>query len=359
MCQTDRVLPKRGDYGKAERRLHAALEAVPESADAAVETLLANVADVLDVDSSCWHQTDPASGSPVSAAVLGDAPGSFAESMRYGFGRPDVNVFSDLCRDRAGVASIFLTTGERPTASPRFREMIEPTGVADELRVWLKDAFGTWATVVVFTRRPMTESDVRFVSKTAPMVTHALRRAAAAQWRTNPDASVAMSDDPGPSVLLLGGDDRVLAADTAARRRLELLPDHQPERVPGVIAYLAARARFDGSPGGSSARMRMPDGRWFLLDASVMDDAAGSVALVMQPAAPSAVLTHVLRSYGLSGREREIALLLARGQSAKSIASALILSPWTVQDHIKAIYRKTGVAARSDLSALAAGAGAR
>jgi DNA-binding NarL/FixJ family response regulator len=49
--------------------------------------------------------------------------------------------------------------------------------------------------------------------------------------------------------------------------------------------------------------------------------------------------------------------LLAQGQSAKTIASTLFISPWTVQDHIEAIYRKTGVGARSDLTSLATGNG--
>jgi hypothetical protein len=69
-------------------------------------------------------------------------------------------------------------------------------------------------------------------------------------------------------------------------------------QVPGVISYLAAPARWDEAAGSTTARMHMPDGRWFLLDASAMDDGAGHVAVVVQPAAPSAVLTHVLRSYG-------------------------------------------------------------
>lgn len=347
------MLPKPGDYGRAKRRLEAALEPVPDSTDAVVESFLTSISDLLDLHSSCWHESDPASGSPVYGAVLCEPPGSFMESMQYEFRRRDVNTFADLTRDRGGVASIFLTTGERPARSLRFREMIEPTGVCDELRVWLKDAFGVWATVVAFTRRPMSEADVRFVADVAPTVTRAVRATTAAQWRT----SVAPSDDPGPSVLILDAADHVLAADATARRRLALLPDRQPTGIPGVIAYLAARARFDGEIGTATARMRTPDGRWFLLDASAMDDAAGNVAVVMQPAAPSAVLTQVLRSYGLSLREREIAALLAHGQSAKSIASALVISPWTVQDHIKAIYRKTGIGARSDLASLAAGAG--
>jgi DNA-binding CsgD family transcriptional regulator len=344
------VLPKRGDYGRAKRRLEAALEPVPDSADGVVETFLTSVADVLDLHSSCWHQSDPATGSPVYGAVLSEPPGSFMESMQYEFRRRDVNTFADLIRDRGGVASIFLATGERPGTSLRFREMIEPTGVCDELRVWLKDAFGVWATVVAFTRRRMTEADVSFITEVAPTVTRAVRRTTAAEWRT----TVTAIDDPGPSVLMLDADDHVLAADATARRRLQLLPDHQPSLggIPGVIAYLAARARWDAAADSATARMRLPDGRWFLLDASAMDDAAGNVAVVMQPAAPASVLTHVLRSYGLSAREREIASLLAQGHSAKSIASTLVISPWTVQDHIKAVYRKTGVTARSDLTLL-------
>ena len=344
------MLPKRGDYGQAERRLDVALETLPESADAVVEAFLTSVADVLELHSSCWHQSDPASGSPVSGGVLGDPPGSFTDAMQYEFRRRDVNTFADLTGDRAGVASIFRATGEQPGTSLRFREMIEPTGVRDELRVWLKDAFGVWATVVAFTRRPMSDVDLRFVADLSPTVTRAVRRTIASEWRT----SVAATDDLGPSVLILDAGDHVVAADATARRRLELLPDHQPTGIPGVIAYLSARVRWEAAANSATARMRLPDGRWFLLDASAMDDSAGNVAVVMQPAAPSAVLTHVLRSYGLSSREREIAELLAQGQSAKTIASSLHLSPWTVQDHIKAIYRKTGVGARSDLASLAA-----
>jgi DNA-binding CsgD family transcriptional regulator len=236
--------------------------------------------------------------------------------------------------------------------------MIEPSGVRDELRISVRDAFGTWAAVVAFTRREITDADARFVSDVTPTVAAALRRSAASQWRAAAGDPAAQDDAPGPSVLILDGDDHIVASDATARRRLELLPDHQPGQVPAVISYLAARARWDGADGPAAARMRIADGRWFLLDASAMDDAPGNVAVVLQPASPSSVLTHVLRSYGLSAREREVAALLAHGHSAKSIAARLTISPWTAQDHVKAIYRKTGVGARSDLGALAGAASA-
>jgi DNA-binding CsgD family transcriptional regulator len=55
--------------------------------------------------------------------------------------------------------------------------------------------------------------------------------------------------------------------------------------------------------------------------------------------------------YGLSAREREIATLIAAGLSTKALANRLYLSPWTVQDHLKSIFEKTGTHSRRELRA--------
>ena len=50
---------------------------------------------------------------------------------------------------------------------------------------------------------------------------------------------------------------------------------------------------------------------------------------------------------GLTTRESEVAALLARGLSNREIAAALFISEHTVKTHLKAIFRKAGVASRA------------
>ena len=340
------MLPTAKDYRRVARRIEAALERPGSTADEPIETLLDASADLLGITGSCWHHTDPGSGLPIASAMLGAPAGSLEWSLDYEFRRPDVNRFEELALRRSPLGAISAETGGKMRASARFHEMIEPAGAADELRVAFVDQFGFWTALAVFTDRRMTGDDLRFAAALVPAATTALRSAAAATMLPG----AAPDDDAGPSVLILNRDDRIVSADVAARRRLAMLPEPRPVELPGLISFVSAQARW--APGGRAApaRMRTVDGRWFLVDASRMDD--GDVAVIMQPAPPATVLDGALRAMGLTTREREVAALVLRGLSAKAIAATLVISPWTVQDHLKAIYDKTGVRSRAELLGL-------
>jgi DNA-binding NarL/FixJ family response regulator len=55
--------------------------------------------------------------------------------------------------------------------------------------------------------------------------------------------------------------------------------------------------------------------------------------------------------YELTAQERAVAVLVARGLATRAIARRLHVSPWTVQDHLKAIFEKVGVDMRGELVA--------
>lgn len=96
--------------------------------------------------------------------------------------------------------------------------------------------------------------------------------------------------------------------------------------------------------------MRAPSGRWLTVHASNLDDDHGSVAVVVEPATPGAVAPLVIAAYGLTGRESEVAWRLLAGLARKSVAAELAIS-YTVNNHIKAIFDKTGVSSAGQLRA--------
>jgi DNA-binding CsgD family transcriptional regulator len=343
---------RRQHYARAARTAERAFASPAAEPDAIIGRLLAAAGDVLQITSSCWHHTDAVSGLPVSGGAMGDPPGSVMEALEYEYRRPDVNRFGELRSRRERAASLSLVTGDRPSESARFREMIAPTGAADELRVSFSDSFGTWAAVVMFTGRRMMTDDVQFVEALVPTVTAALRRANAAAAVAPVES--AGEDQLASAVLMLDENDRIMAADATARRRLSLVPESDPGHVPGLISFLAAQARWGTARLPATARMRTIEGRWFVVEASLLEGSApGTVAVVMRPAPPSVVLDSVLRPLGLSTRERQVAALVLQGRGNKDIAATLSISPWTVQDHLKAIYEKTGLGSRTELVALA------
>ena len=56
----------------------------------------------------------------------------------------------------------------------------------------------------------------------------------------------------------------------------------------------------------------------------------------------------LLAAADLSQRERQVLALIARGATDKAIAATLKLSFHTVKNHVRAIYRKTGVNKRAE-----------
>ena len=72
----------------------------------------------------------------------------------------------------------------------------------------------------------------------------------------------------------------------------------------------------------------------------------GQIAVILEVARPVEVAPPLLAAYALTPRETEVAALVLAGHSTEAIAATLVISPFTVQQHLKAMFEKVGVRSR-------------
>jgi len=144
----------------------------------------------------------------------------------------------------------------------------------------------------------------------------------------------------------------------AERRRARIIEPQRDGRdngLPVVVTAVVCQARriADGRAAATTARARARTaaGGWLVLHASTAAGPDATTTVVVGPAPMEEVAPLVASAYGLSPRERAVTRLVARGLATTAIGAELHLSPWTVQDHLKAIFGKVGVRSRGELVA--------
>ena len=278
-------------------------------------------------------------------------------------GEPDFNKFSALARQGRRAATLSDATRGHLEQSLRYRELCRPIGFDDELRVVCSDSTGTWGALTLAREagRPCFEaSEVSFLGSLAPLLADGLRRAALL-------GDVATADQRGTGVVVLAPDNSIDTATPGAERLLADLAagDTPGAELPVAVLAVAARARRLASdhqndpdrrePRSDSfarARVHTAHGSWLTVRGSVLGDGPHSpVAVLMEGARPPELAPLIADAYGLTDRERRVTELVAQGLPTADIGQRLHLSAYTVQDHLKSIFDKTGTGSRGELVA--------
>jgi DNA-binding CsgD family transcriptional regulator len=306
---------------------------------------------LMPVDAAFFATADPETLLFTSAYAEEPLDTATALFLDNEFRATDVNKFSALATARTHVSSLDAATRGDRWSSERYRDVMHPIGLGDELRVALTTGQDCWGYLCLHrTDHPLgfTPAEAAVVARIGPHIAHALRQSVLLH------GPAPVSEELHPGVLVLAGDLSVVAATPEADALLEQLEPARHLPLPTVV--YAVVAALHGNRAAPSTRVRAASGRWLALHASRLDGAdAGRVAVVIEPCTPRATVPIRLAAFGLSPREAEVARLVLRGSSTRAICAALHISPHTVQDHLKHVFDKLGVRSRRDLVGLMLG----
>lgn len=241
-----------------------------------------------------------------------------------------------------------VTVARQPRPGMRDR-LLDEHGAGEEMCLALRDARGVWGVLCLMRAaggRPFDDADAGRLADVGPALAAAFRGYVTAAPARSP------AHEPPPGMLVVGADSRIRTMTPQARPWLEAMRAHLavPEWLADCsFSCLAAAAREHPR----HLRLCVPSvgcGWWTTIEAQRLGD-DGDVAIMIQRASGRSMMPSFCDWHGVTARERQIMQHLYSGSAPKQIARALDLSLYTVGDHLKALFRKTGTSGRDELIA--------
>jgi DNA-binding CsgD family transcriptional regulator len=270
----------------------------------------------------------------------------------------DFNKFLQLLKQHLPVGVLSdQTQGELPR-SQRYREILTPLALGDEMRATFVTNAACWGTLCLHRERTTpayTPAEATFLAQLTPHIAEGLRKALLLEH-----ASRAPTPE-GPGVLILSDDLAVVTKNPAAEYWLaELTAAERGDQhaLPHVILAVVARLQTleheiaAAAPAMPKVRLHTPSGQWLRLSASRLTRSGeqGQVAVLFEVAHPVEIAPLIMQAYHFTKREGAVTHLILQGCATTEIATTLHISANTVQDHLKAIFEKVDVRSRRELT---------
>ena len=355
---------RRSSPGELRRQI-AALAAAPT-----VDTTLREATDVarqsVPFDDWIWLIYDPQTILPTAAVDDGQSWELRLAHCANEHLDDDVNKFRALARAPVPVATLDRATHGARTRSPRYNDLLRPHGIEHELRAALVTDGLCWGSLTLLRgsgAADFSSDEVAAIAGITDVLAQRLRQAVRQDQapRRPVDGQAGLA---GPGIVVVGPQGELEQVTPAAEPWLRLLSGDEDRATPGrpapmPIAGLAVRARTEARQRGTDdmvtptrLRIRTPTGDWLTVHvARGLDAPTGQrTTLVLEPSRPGDLLPLLARAYRFTAREEQIVRLVLLGHSTTEINHQLGISTYTVQDHLKAVFDKTGVRSRRELA---------
>ncbi len=158
-----------------------------------------------------------------------------------------------------------------------------------------------------------------------------------------------------PGILVINGARRIHMANDASISMLRPIVGAEatfscgnelPTALQAVIDDIESRLTL----GSGTCSVMLPSYDICVRACALNGDHEPHVVLLIERASRQDVVCSALATYPLTPREAEVATLVLRGYSNRRVADSLVLTEYTVEDHLKRIFAKLGVRSRSALA---------
>ncbi|QII51521.1 helix-turn-helix transcriptional regulator [Bacillus paralicheniformis] len=193
-----------------------------------------------------------------------------------------------------------------------------------------------------------TEKDKSLLASLAPLIGRHLQ-----QFRHHLSKKDVFHMKHVGGILILSEDLQPLSCNRAALHWLNILRGWESigsDAVPRPVRAVCTRAAAETADPAKTV-ISIPGHSCLSIKASRLDGfgPSGQIAVSFEPASPAETIPLIAEAYSLSGREKDIVYRVIRGLSTKAIGDELHISAYTVQDHLKSIFLKTGAGNRREL----------
>jgi DNA-binding CsgD family transcriptional regulator len=304
---------------------------------------------------TCIATVDPSTLLLTGTLKFGDLRGQDEHDHEFGlieYGDEEDSTFRRLAvSDRAATA---VGAG----SSARVADFMRPNfGYTEEARVVMRDAGQVWGAMALFRGSdagPFADDEVELLDSLSSTLGIGVRAGLLANFAPAPATA-----PEGPAVVIVGADDTIQQMSAGAEVRLmDLMRSEDGTVADGIVSSLIGAARRWSAgltPAPPRCRVRSRSGMWLVLHATPMspraDGSGGDVVVTIDEARPPEIVPLVVAAFDLTPRERDVTQLVLQGVDTKEIASAMHVSPYTVQDHLKSVFAKADVRSRRELIA--------
>jgi DNA-binding CsgD family transcriptional regulator len=352
-----RVVATARDRGRCRERLERLSESSLDCESLQREAIV-ELQRVIGFDRWCWAFSDPDSLVPLGGLAEHDYGPAVARSLELEYSGGDFATMGALARRAKPVGSLSAETGGDLARSPRWDEVLRPVGIGDEAVLACRDALGCWGWIKAYRDdddTPFAEPDLALLAHVGPTLGSATRR------RFGGASRGTLAEPTSPGVVLLDDDLRAVGWTAGAREWIDALPLAGLWAawgiLPAVVYPVAALARSRDGSSDAHALERATDGRWVKIEAARLEGQPDAqIAVTLRAATSTETFDLLCRASALSRRERNVVAALLAGLDTRAVGARLCISPHTVQDHLKSVFKKTGAHSRRELLARFSGA---